>query len=250
MVADRLLLAMGPSCWSVAVTSLVLVATQQSFAGSLLSDDFERAELNPDVNNPVWVGKNGTTDGSDTYLGLHGQIVLDPLDASNRVLSFTHTNSNGDAFCAVGLNVQGGTTYIVTFDYLGSPPLTTTEGNGGFIGLCTGLPSGAAPYWWSNWLAGTHEEYIRESGLKLTLDPALPADRMLDDDGTWHSYVIRFTPNTNMSLRLMIEDFSTSRATGDAFFDNVSLTVVPVPAGARVGAIMLVILGLATPQRR
>jgi len=220
----------------VSVLAAALLASASSaFAASVFSDDFNRDSLNPDTSNPLWVGKNGAASGTT------GEIVGDPIASGNGVLRFRSVNSGGDAFSSLSkaFNVAANVPYELSFRYLGTP--VATNGNGGFIGLSDGIPGN------HNWLAGTQLSAIGPSGLVLTIEPAAAADRVLQDDGTWHSYSIQFTSPTAKTLRVMMEDFVAPAQ--NAYFDDIAVNVVPLPAACWGGALLLGALGIRRTRR-
>lgn len=194
------------------VRSLVLVCicaapmTSVANAAIAFTDDFE-------TDLALWTGKDG---------GLHtGMIAADPLRAGNQVLTFTATQIGGDIFTASQLELAEGQTYIVSFEYLGMPGLDSTDGDaGGFAGLSEDTP-------------GRHVWFYGSASVSGAAD-------VLVDDGQWRSYSYTFsTPldffsggGAGSNVRLMFEDFTGSGMAGDAFFDNVQLRAVPVPAAA------------------
>jgi hypothetical protein len=189
---------------------LVLAATAR--ADLLFNEDFE-------VDLSAWVGQSGGPH--------HGQIVTDPLDSGNKVLTFTQTNLGGDIFAtAAGFTLVPGQLYTVAFKYLGDPSKGGTPGDlGGYAGLSAGLP-------------GSHKWYYGTN----TVSGAAP---VLVDDGQWHSYRYDFmapVPGVGSTIHLMFEDFYAqgyplNNVAGDVYFDDIAL--VPVP-----GAVLLGILGL------
>ncbi len=190
----------------------VLLACLFPFAGVAnaaiaFSDDFE-----DDLSQ--WTGKDG---------GAHdGILVDDPLRAGNRVLSFSASNIGGDIFSESPLDLVAGTTYVLSFEYLGLATQGSVEGDlGGFIGLSEGLPGR------HRWIFGT--EVVSN------------ADDALIDDGQWRLYSYTFVAPLAMlngggvssDLRVMLEDFAGSLGVaGDVYFDNIELRAVPLPAAA------------------
>lgn len=163
---------------------------------ALVEEDFE-ADLGQ------WTGKHG---------GRHsGMIVPDPLNPSNRVLTFRRGASAGDVF-SHEISADPNAVYELSFDYLGlSLPGSAPSNHGGFIGISEGLPDHHA------WIAGT--------------DPPHTSNDLVDD-GRWHTYSYRFRPSeyvrpTARRVRVMLEDaHSPGRVpgvVGDVFFDNVRL---------------------------
>lgn len=173
----------------------------------------------------AWVGKGGLAGAH------HGAIVVDPLDASNKVLTFAQTNSGGDIFATVaGFTLASGQQYTVSFRYRGDPSQGGTPGDlGGYAGLSAGF-------------AGSHLWYYGTN----TVSGAAP---VLVDDGQWHSYSYMFAapPGIGNPIHLMFEDFWASgygliNKAGDAYFDDVRL--VPVPAAVLLGMLGLGAAGL------
>jgi len=198
---------------------LTLALAGQSMASTaLFEDDFESGSLSN------WTGKAGGTH--------HGQIVVDPHDASNNVVNFTQAISAGDLFQSTPVPTPINTTLYLSFDYLGA---TGGSSSGGFIGIASQTDT---PHFW---LAGTQNV----SGVGT----------ILPTDGQWHHYDLAFASIYTMS-RVMLEDFV---APGyNAYFDNVRLatdppgapassTAVPVP-GAGIAGVGLV--GLLAARRR
>jgi len=168
-----------------------------------------------------WVGKSGG--------GHHGIIVDDPatvpLSSGNRVLTFSALNSSGDIFATeTGFALIPGYEYTVSFDYVGmlGQGAPADPDLGGYAGLSEGL-------------ADRHLWYYATGD-------ASGASPVLVDDGQWRNYSYDFTAPISdwTSVHLMFEDFSGSGGVaGDAYFDNIRLSVVPVP-----GAVLLGVLGL------
>ncbi len=203
------------TCLSMIV--LVSLSSVGAFANPVFVDDFE-GDLS------LWTGKSGGVH--------HGVIVADPLNAGNNVLSFTALNSAGDIFTVAAFDLVAGQAYTVSFDYLGLPN-QIPGGSGGFAGLSQGYP-------------GTHMWYYGTN----TTSGAAP---ILVDDGQWHTYTYGFTAPTTIgsSIHLMFEDFRYSSASvaGDAFFDNVQITTVPVPGAMLLGCLGLGLTGYLRRRR-
>ena len=161
------------------------------------------------TNLVQWIGKDG---------GPHqGQLVTDPLNPANRVLSFSGVNASGDMFTAAPLNFTRPRPYVLSFDFLGVPD--PTRENGGFIGISV-APTGADDL--QSWLGGTFPGALSSPpGVATTLVA----------DGQWHHYEIDFTAALGeMDLAqayLMLEDWSNfASLPGDAFFDNIKVVGV------------------------
>jgi hypothetical protein len=163
---------------------------------TVLAEDFE-SDLG------LWTGKHG---------GAHsGSIVADPINATNRVVTFRRSATAGDMF-SVEIRVDRDAEYELSFDYLGLPLLGSGSSNhGGFIGISEELPGRHA------WIAGTDPAHTRND---------------IVDDGTWHSYSFRFRISEYVrapggAVRVMLEDADMPGrrpgVVGDVFFDNVRL---------------------------
>jgi hypothetical protein len=193
---------------------------ESALGAAIFTDDFE-GDLS------LWTGKSG---GS-----FSGITVVDPLRASNRVLSFTALIASGDIFSSQQFSLTAGQSYRISFEYLGLAQPGSVPGDlGGFAGLSEGLP-------------GRHLWYYGTSNNSF-------AAPVLIDDGQWRTYTFDFVPPVNFpfgggsgsAVHLMFEDFSGSGGVaGDAYFDNVSLAPVPLPATVWLLAFALVsLLGL------
>src|SRR5213594_1311303 len=84
------------------IGSLPVFAAQRTV---LFEDRFESGNLDQ------WVG--------DVHGPHDGQIVADPLDKTNHVLSFTALDANGNLFSAAPIPLTNNQKYAVSFDYLG-----------------------------------------------------------------------------------------------------------------------------------
>lgn len=189
-------------------TTAALLLSGAASAGVLFTEDFESGLS-------AWTGKNN---------GAHnGQVVTDPLDATNSVLNWTALNSAGDTFTISTFSLAAGD-YVLEYDYLG----TCTSGNcGGFVGYSQGYPGSHV------WLAGTGNGYP-------DLNP---------DNGQWNHVVLAFSTAT--TFHLMLEDFSGSGGVaGDAYFDNFVLRTPDVPAPAALSLLGFGIAGLGVARRR
>jgi hypothetical protein len=171
----------------------------------LFQDNFEGTNLDK------WIGKDGAPP--------QGQIVGDPLNPANHVLTFTGVNSYGDMFSATPLNVSRSRQYVLSFDFMGIPDSSNpSRGNGGFLGIANMPTSDSQQFW----IAGTY-------GPALTVPP--PVATTLTVDGAWHHYNIDFTgvvaANGLTQTLLMLEDwFNFDSVPGDAFFDNLRVVGV------------------------
>ena len=142
------------------------------------------------------------------WTSTNGQIVSDPIGGSNHVIHFAQNKSGGDAFTASSFVISPGMSYTFSFDYLG-----TTAGS----------PQAYASISPVNTTVG----YWRFSS---TGSPP----QLLINDNTWHSYLFNFdssiftTIGGTNSLYLVFEQ--AAGTVGTAYFDNVSLSAVPIPA--------------------
>jgi hypothetical protein len=194
---------------------------ESAFGAAIFTDDFE-GDLS------LWTGKSGGI--------FSGITVVDPLRAGNRVLSFTALNIEGDIYSLQQFSLTAGQRYRISFEYLGLAKPGSVDGDfGGFAGLSEDLPGRHL------WYYGTSND----SG----------ADPKLIDDGQWRTYTFDFVPpvsfifgggGSGSAVHLMFEDFLGSGGVGgDAYFDNVSLAPIPLPATVWLLAFALVsLLGL------
>lgn len=190
----------------------VVLVLSAAASADLFYEDFE-GDL------AAWVGQGGDPSAH------HGIIVTDPLDPTNKVLTFSETNWGGDIFATTdGFAVTPGQQYTISFRYLGDPSKGGTPGDlGGYAGISAGFP-------------GTHVWYYG-TGNVSGADPALV------DDGQWNDYSYTFTAYAGMNpVHLMFEDFyldgyGLANVAGDVYFDDIRL--VPIP-----GAALLALLGL------
>jgi hypothetical protein len=194
----------------------LMLPTLLPAVGPSFSEDFE-GTLNQ------WTGKGG---GSHS-----GQTVLDPLaSGQGAVLRFNSLSSGGDLFASTAILVSG--PIEVGFDYLGLPSMGGTPDDlGGFLGIAyslTAATDGVDLFWY----AGT-QTY---PGLLVNLV----------DDGAWHHYTFQLNASAIPPFHLIMEDFSGSGGVPmDAFFDNITVTMVPEPTIAG-----LTLLGLLLAFRR
>jgi chitinase len=160
-----------------------------------------------------WVGEDG-----DAH---HGEIVDDPLRPGNRVVRFWDTTGGGDIF-GPEVSVGSGQSVLFSFEYLGlAEDGSIPDDFGGFIGYAldlhpnTDCSQSQDPNNWDNvWIAGTEEDYCN-------------LEAHLIDDGDWHYYELQITPVFS-PMRVIVEDYRGPVA-GDAYFDNISVTVVGCP---------------------
>ena len=183
--------------------TLLLIAIPGRAQSALFADNFESGNLNQ------WTGKLG--------LPHHGQIVIDPLNPTNHVLTFTAGAAGGDIFNDSQISLVGQPQhFVLSFDFLalpigGVPPLEY----GGFAGITTD-PDGVLPHYW---LAGTFFDALNVPATVATV---------LTADGQWHHYAVDFTEvvlsNNLTSIQVMLEDwYDRLSIPGDIYFDNVRL---------------------------
>lgn len=175
----------------------------------LFRTDFGSPPCNTALAAPEWFGK----DGASTPFS--GTLAVDPLNPNNCVLTFTQLTAAGDAFGPL-LTATPGQTYLLEFDYLGTPGQGGVDNDlGGTIGISNGFPDT------HRWMAGT------------TVGSGIEQD-LLVDDGQWRHYSIPFDPfqTTGFSyvgtgaFHVMLEDFSGSGGVPhDAYFDNIVVRV-------------------------
>ena len=186
--------------------AVVAISLGNAAASIMFIDDFEG-----DLSQ--WIGKYGGAH--------HGVVIGDPLVPGNHVLTFTELNAAGDIFTLQQFNLVTDQAYRISFDYLGLAGPASVPGDfGGYAGISEDFPGRHL------WYYGTGSS----SG----------ASDILVDDGLWHSYDYDFTApvifthygsGPGNDIRLMFEDFLESGGmVGDAYFDNISLTVIPEPA--------------------
>ena len=171
---------------------------------TLFQENFEGTNL------VQWIGKDGAPH--------QGQLVADPLNPANRVLSFSGVNASGDIFTATPLDCSRPRPYVLSFDFLGTPDPNGRE-NGGFIGI-SAAPTGVDDL--QSWIGGTFPG-------ALTSPPSVATTLVVD--GQWHHYEIDFTAALDeMDLAqayLVLEDWSNlGSIAGDAYFDNIKVVGV------------------------
>jgi hypothetical protein len=184
------------------LTAVIAASSYFSHADIVLfKDNFESGNLNQ------WVGKSGGPTS--------GQIVADPLNTTNHVLTFSNVTFSGDIFSAFPLNVSLPRRYVLKLDFLGLPGAPE---NGAFIGF-SDLPAATLNQFW---VSSTYPP-------GLTAPPSVAT--ALTADGQWRQYEIDFTEivasNGLTQTFLMLEDwFDRGSVPGDAFFDNISVVGV------------------------
>lgn len=200
---------------AVLLVALAFAAQAPAFAAAGISEDFESGLSG-------WTDRNPGTPES--------VVVADPLNAGNKVLSFTQLGFGGSLLSNSFVSSTGW--FSLSFDYLGQPSQGGVAGNlGGYLGVSSGSFSGG-----EMWLAGTGSA----SGTPIALI----------DDGAWHHYTLSFQSTIGQSLRLKLEDFDGSGGVaGDVYFDNVRLTSA-VPEPSSVAMALAGLMGLVVVRRR
>jgi hypothetical protein len=203
----------------LAVAAALVFASQQASATAIFSDDFEGG----------LIASNWETIG-------HGQIVVDPLNASNHVLTFSQLASGGDIF-SVPLNLNVGL-ITLSFDYLGIQP---TGGNGTDTGgfVIFEFPNSV----FGSVLAGTSSAGAPKIPDMLNLTP-----------GVWHHISATFASSlvgAGNGSDLVLEQWSgSSNPAGNAYFDNIQVSSSPEPGSVWLIAAGMSIAILVRPRLR
>lgn len=189
--------------WALVALPLCLaLSASVATAQTIFSEDFEGTLSQ-------WTGKSGG--------GHHGVITVDPLRAGNKVLTFNGLGSGGDMFSILAIPVVPAQTYILKFEYLGTPGAGGVAGNlGGVIGFSENLVPNK-----HRWLEGT------------VLCCGIEADNLADSDA-WETHSVSFDPFKNSvgnpwtiagnDIHIILEDFIGSGGlAGDVYFDNIRL---------------------------
>lgn len=213
------------------VGALILGSAQRAQATSItvasLHENFEG------LLTTQWADKNGV----DTF----AKIVVDPLNASNHVLTFSQVDGAGTLFSINTIETTSGS-FTVSFDYLGQKG--TDASSGGFFGIALYGAGGGGTH---EWMAGT--DIV-----------AYPGRVLLIDDGTWHHYEVTFTNAQYNNIYfttpvyLMFEDYGGVGSTAyNAFFDNIAFgdtTALSTPEPASAGLCLIGCAMMATLWRR
>lgn len=199
------------------VATLSMATMAQAAVVSVFADNFESGLSKWDDSRP---------------LSPHAKVVTDPLNASNKVLTFQVPFFAGSIFSNDTVVSPSGS-YTVSFDYLGKSRRFSTPGDlGGYIGVSSADKADQL------WLGGTGSF-------------ATPVN--LIDDGAWHRYTYTFTAPGWLTtpLRLMAEDWiGSGLVTGDAFFDNVELRGNPIPEPTSLALVVAALAAAGALSRR
>lgn len=194
--------------------SLAMLATGASAHAAIFFDNFDGAGTALDPSR--WNTPSGVPATS-------GFRTADPLE-SDKALTFSARRAGGDAFTSEIINLVASTTYRFSFDYLG-----TSNQAHGFAGLDWG--NGA------NFPSATTEIWV--GGVDAIGLPRF----LISNNGAWNHYEFDFTTadlNGSPSVRLKFEDWNgVPGQVGFAYFDNVSLDVVPEPSSFAVMGLAL-----------
>src|SRR6186713_1716658 len=116
---------------SLGFAALFIAAANFAQADELLfQEKFESGNLDQ------WIGKSGAPH--------HGEIVTDPLNPTNHVLTFNGVNYAGDMFTAAPVDLSRPRRYVLSFDFMGIPG---SVGNGGMIGVAAAPTSDSQQFW-------------------------------------------------------------------------------------------------------
>lgn len=202
----------------MAVATLMAVP---ALSGTVLFDNFE----------------SGTLSAAKWLVPGSGQVVADPLNAANKVLSFAQLKAGGDLF-SVPLDLSNASSIIISFDYLGfaSGPGVGTD-TGGFV--IVDIPNSFSGYV----LAGTSVA----GAPKLNNMLNLPA-------GTWQHISMTFAPSlvaAGNGSKVVFEQWNGSpNAAGNAFFDNIEVTTTPEPGSLLLGGAGVLLVAVGRMRRR
>ncbi len=203
-------------CGFAVVFVTVIGAALPSRGAPLFYDNFESGL-------GQWVGKYGGTGSAVT--------VPDPLNSGHGpVLKFTAVTVGGDIFSQASFSIPG--PFKISFDHLGNAGLGV-----GFLGVSYSIPPTIGEGYDNFWYFASQ--------------PNPTGVVTLVNDGAWHHYELQVDGTTlTHPFYLMAEDWSGGGgAAGNAFFDNLNLTVVPEPSAAMLGVLALG-LGFACICRR
>jgi hypothetical protein len=195
----------------MSIKSLFLAAVSVIFGLSshvVLAADVATFHEDFETSLSQWVDRNPANP--------FGKIVVDPINSTNHVLSFTRLGSFGSIFSQD--RIISADNVSMTFDYLGIPSAADAADLGGFFGISSKVnPDSSLNH---RWIAGT--------GSFIT-------PYHLVDDGAWHTYSLSFASSIGPAVHLMFEDFITSGPkAGDVYFDNIHINIPAVPEPASI----------------
>ncbi len=157
--------------------------------------------------------------GLSAWNTTYGQVVSSPVDfaSHHQAVSFSGLKGGGDLMTIEGFTLEAGKTYHFSFDYLGFGDA------GAWVAISP--VSWQVPLYW-DFSPGT-----------------------LTNDGTWHAYEMDFSGPWRGSNTVWLAFEQYSGTPGDAYFDNVSVSV-PEPMSFLALAGIFGLSGIARFRRR